>query len=68
MVNIKKIAFERIITLLDNDLNELIYKKDRNKREINKLAEEQKIIKSEMRQIYDLKYMLTHTQNVGDKK
>ena len=50
-----RLAYDRIITRLDQETQDLVYKRNRNKRDINRLASEQRIIKKELTKLYEMK-------------
>jgi hypothetical protein len=59
-MDIKQAAFDAVLSTLKQNHNEADAKLRANRREINKLADEQRILKKKRSHISDLIFMLTH--------
>ena len=57
-MNVKKEVYDRCRNILERELNDLNYKKLRNRTDINRLAKEQRILKSQIGEMLRLKKLL----------
>lgn len=57
-MQVKKEAYENIKRIVDDKINELNYKKIRNKININDLVNKQKILKKEIQKWFEIKKTL----------
>ena len=59
-MNIKKEVYDRCRNILERELSDLNYKKIRNRTDINRLAKEQRILKSQIGEMLRLKNLLNN--------
>jgi hypothetical protein len=57
-MNVKKEVYDKCLTMIDDELKDAKRKLWRNKYEINKLAEQQRILKAEVGKLYELRKMM----------
>ena len=55
IMNVKKEVYDRCLAMIDDELKDAKRKLWRNKYEINKLAEQQRILKAEVGKLYELR-------------
>jgi len=58
-MNVKKEVYDKCCSVIDRELNEVKYKILRNKIDIKRLSEQQRILKAEMGKLYELRKTLT---------
>jgi hypothetical protein len=57
-MNVKKEVYAVVLAVIDKELTEAKWKLNRNRNDIRKLAEHQRILKSEIGKLYELRKTL----------
>jgi hypothetical protein len=57
-MNVKKEVYAVVLNVIDKELTEAKWKLNRNRNDIRKLAEHQRILKSEIGKLYELRKTL----------
>ena len=63
-MHIKKIAVDRVLEMIENEIDLQHSIKRLNKFQINKFAKEQKIIKAELSKLYELRKLIMSSKKI----